>query len=80
MYINQYVAGPGPSLGNEAHRRRERRVPRLTERPQEPGARRPASARAYEFYLRGTHLEHQRTFDNMSRWDVSPPARATNGW
>jgi len=26
----------------------------------------PASARAYEFYLRGTHVERQRTFENMS--------------
>ncbi len=26
----------------------------------------PASPRAYEFYLRGTHVEHQRTFENMS--------------
>jgi len=25
----------------------------------------PASARAYEFYLRGTHAERQRTFENM---------------
>ncbi len=26
----------------------------------------PASARAYEFFLRGTHVERQRTFENMS--------------
>jgi len=26
----------------------------------------PASARAYEFYLRGAHVERQRTFENMS--------------
>jgi DNA-binding winged helix-turn-helix (wHTH) protein/tetratricopeptide (TPR) repeat protein len=26
----------------------------------------PASAHAYEFYLRGTHVERQRTFENMS--------------
>jgi len=26
----------------------------------------PASARAYEFYLRGTHMERQRTFENIS--------------
>ncbi len=26
----------------------------------------PASARAYEFYLRGSHVERQRTFENMS--------------
>jgi DNA-binding winged helix-turn-helix (wHTH) protein/tetratricopeptide (TPR) repeat protein len=26
----------------------------------------PASARAYEFYLRGTHVERDRTFENMS--------------
>src|SRR4051812_37905539 len=26
----------------------------------------PASARAYEFYLRGAHIERQRSFENMS--------------
>lgn len=26
----------------------------------------PESARAYEFYLRGTHMERQRTFENIS--------------
>lgn len=26
----------------------------------------PASARAYEFYLRGAHVERERTFENMS--------------
>jgi DNA-binding winged helix-turn-helix (wHTH) protein/tetratricopeptide (TPR) repeat protein len=26
----------------------------------------PATARAYEFYLRGSHMERQRTFENMS--------------
>jgi len=42
-------------------------LPRLTEHERRTLAHDvPASARAYEFYLRGTHVERQRTFENMS--------------
>ena len=42
-------------------------LPRLTERERRTLAHDvPASARAYEFYLRGTHAERQKAFENMS--------------
>jgi eukaryotic-like serine/threonine-protein kinase len=42
-------------------------APRLTEHETKSLAHDvPASARAYEFYLRATHVERQRTFENMS--------------
>lgn len=42
-------------------------LPRLTERESKALTHDvPASPRAYEFYLRGTHVECQRTFENLS--------------
>jgi len=42
-------------------------LPRLTDREHRVLTHDvPASARAYEFYLRGAHVEHQRNFENMS--------------
>jgi len=42
-------------------------LPRLTEHESKALSHDvPASARAYEFYLRGTHLEGQRTVENLS--------------
>jgi len=52
---------------NLVHRIVEQLAPRLSERERRTLAHDvPSSARAYEFYLRGTHVERDRTFDNIS--------------